>query len=782
MNEILNQLNEVQREAVLYNDGPSLVIAGAGSGKTRVLTYKVAALLKQGYLPHNILAITFTNKAANEMKQRISNIVGSLEARSIWMGTFHSIFARILRIEADALKFTSDFTIYDTADTKSRLREIIKTLGLDDKKYSVKKVSSRISQLKNSLVTPNGYEKNASMTFFDADMPKFGTIYRMYMNDCHRSNAMDFDDILLYTNVLFRDHPEILAKYQELFQFVLVDEYQDTNFSQHLIVTKLCEKHHKICVVGDDAQSIYSFRGANIKNILQFKDNYPEYKLFKLEQNYRSTQNIVNAANSLISKNPNQIKKQVFSENAQGSKIKVRSAENDTIESMKVCDILRNDLYNFEYQDTAVLYRTKAQSRKLEESFRKAQIPYKIYGGMSFYDHKVVKDILAYFRLIVNHNDEEAFKRAVKYPKKGIGDTSLEKIRKISNEQNVSLWEVISDPLKYNLEISAATIKRISHFREEIEKMSEIYQQSDAYTMAIDVVKKFGILEDLSQDTSEEGKENKKLADEVLVGIHEFVESEEGLEDDETPNLAMYLRTVALLTSMDQGDNGNSNVVTLMTVHCAKGLEFKNVIISGMEEDLFPSSMSQNEGNIEEERRLFYVAITRAEQNCFITYAKERFQNGRTVFPSHSRFLDDIDPRFLELPKDFSVSFLTSTDKDFDFYKFRSSGQSFNSKNIPSYRSHKEEDFIKEEDVPNISPQTKKLKKIQPEASVINENDDMKKSGFSIGNIVFHERFGKGEISQIEAMGGDFKLTIQFEKEGEKKILKKYANLKKLSE
>lgn len=782
MDEILNQLNDVQREAVLYNEGPSLVIAGAGSGKTRVLTYKVAALLKQGYQPQNILAITFTNKAANEMKQRISDLVGFNEARSIWMGTFHSIFAKILRSEGSVLGFSSDFTIYDTSDTKSRLREIIKSLNLDDKKYSVKKVSSRISQLKNSLVTPNGYMKNGNQSFNDFDMPKLGEIYRLYMNDCHRSNAMDFDDILLYTNVLFRDHPDVLAKYQEHFEFVLVDEYQDTNFSQHLIVTKLCEKHHKICVVGDDAQSIYSFRGANIKNILQFKDNYPEYRLFKLEQNYRSTQTIVDAANSLIAKNKNQIPKQVFSKNNKGSKIKVLSAQTDTIESLKVCDILNHELGDYEYQDTAILYRTKAQSRKLEESLRKAHIPYKIYGGMSFYDHKIVKDILAYFRLIVNHNDEEAFKRAIKYPKKGIGDTSLEKIRKISNEQNVSLWEVISDPLKYNLEMGAAAIKRISNFRNAIEVASEEHEHTDAYTLASQVVKQFGILEDLALDLSEEGKEDKKLAEEVLVGIHEFVENDhEDLEDGAIPNISQYLRSVALLTSMDHGDKGNPNVVTLMTVHCAKGLEFKNVIISGLEEELFPSSISQSEGNIDEERRLFYVAITRAEQNCFITYAKERFQNGRTFYPSHSRFLDDIDSRYLDLPSDFSsVSF--SSDDDFDFYKFRNKGtSSFNKNNIPSYRSYTKEVATAPDLEIQLPPKVSHLKKLNSSPASTN-GGTTENSGFSIGNRVAHERFGEGTITQIEAMGGDYKFTIQFEEGvGEKKILKKYAKLKLLS-
>lgn len=836
MEEILKNLSPVQQEAVLYNEGPSLVIAGAGSGKTRVLTYKIAALLEQGYDAHNILAITFTNKAANEMKCRIQKIVGGKTAYNLWMGTFHSIFSRILRKEADLLSFSNDFTIYDTNDTRSKINEILKELGLkDNKSYATKKIQNRISSLKNSLITPTAYAKNVAEKTRDREIPKFGEIYRQYMNDCHRANAMDFDDLLLYTNVLFRDFPEILEKYQDLFKFVLVDEYQDTNFSQHAIVTRLCQKHHKLCVVGDDAQSIYSFRGANISNILQFKNIYPEYKLFKLEQNYRSTQNIVNAANSLIAKNEKQIKKNTFSKNEIGSKIKVLQTDNEKDESEVICDIIRADLSKFKYNDTAILYRTKAQSRSIEDAFRKNMIPYKIYGGMSFYDQKVVKDIFAYFRLIINHNDEEAFKRTLKFPRKGIGEKSVDKIRALSKKNDVPLWNIISDPLKYNVDLSAATIKRIVNFRQQIEQLSAIVETANAHEIANRVLNDFNILKELELDTTEDGKEDIKVAQEVLNGIASFSE-----ENENDPSIANYLQNVSLMTDPNESDDSQNDAITLMTIHSAKGLEFKNVIISGLEQELFPSSMAIAEEGIEEERRLFYVAITRAETNCFITYAQERFQNGQRRYPDHSQFLDEIDSEYLDLPRNFNSPShrygMYSKQGDFDFDSFKQSrtsnvSQSFNQNSRTQY-SHNNSDrtryhyeanideegngFDKNDDYNNRyannynygnstyggkkyndniekvtiqAPQNfKKLPKSDNTSETktgflkslfgFDKSDNKKNnSGFEIGNHVRHERFGEGVIQNIEAMNDDYKLTILFNEFGEKKILRKYANL-----
>ncbi len=781
MEEILKQLNDVQKEAVLYNSGPSLVVAGAGSGKTRVLTYKIAALLEQGYAPNNILAITFTNKAANEMKQRIAHVIGEKNARILWMGTFHSIFARILRIEGSVLGFSSAFTIYDTNDSKSRLKSVVRDLNLDEKKYDPKKILWRISSLKNALITPSAYEKNAAEKSVDSNIPRLGLVYKTYMNECHRANAMDFDDILLYTNVLFRDYPEILAKYQDIFKYVLVDEYQDTNFSQHLIVSKICEKHHKVCVVGDDAQSIYSFRGANINNILHFKDNYPEYRLFKLEQNYRSTQNIVWAANSLIAKNEKQIAKNVFSKNEVGSKIKVFETESDTHESEKICDILRWELRSDDFQDTAILYRTKAQSRKIEETLLKNRIPYFIYGGMSFYELKVVKNIFAYFRLIVNPYDEEAFKRAVKYPKKGIGDTTIEKITQAAKEKNTSVWDILSDSLGNGLDLSAATIKRVQSFKSKIDELAELASSTDAYTLSDRVFHDFGIIEELNLDQSADGKEEQRLAEEVRNSIHDFIEA----NDDEDGNIGIgnYLSSVALMTELDNnGTQQEKNAVTMMTVHSAKGLEFKNVIIAGMEEGLFPTQMSYNENNIEEERRLFYVALTRAEQRCFITYANQRFRNGITQWSAHSSFLDDIDPKFLELPKNFNKKSSQKPDDDFDFYRFRRNSFSgnqygFNDNSTPHYRSYERE---KPQYSQPTRPSNPSLKKIATQPTTATQADLPNHSGYEVGEVVEHERFGKGTITNIEAMGGDYKISINFDMGGEKKILKKYANLKKI--
>ncbi|MCQ2209747.1 MAG: UvrD-helicase domain-containing protein [Paludibacteraceae bacterium] len=795
MEEILKQLNDNQKEAVLYNDGPSLVVAGAGSGKTRVLTYKIAALLKQGYLPYHILAITFTNKAANEMKNRIAKIVGDQAARQLWMGTFHSTFSRILRIEGSVLGFTKDFTIYDTDSSKSKIKEIIKELNLNDKDYTSKKVLARISKLKNDLVTPNAYDKRFDLQETDRyqNIPRLKEIYRIYMNQCHRANAMDFDDILLYTNILFRDFPDILQKYQNQFQFVLVDEYQDTNFSQHLIVKKLVESHHKLCVVGDDAQSIYSFRGANIENILRFKDNYPEYKLFKLEQNYRSTPNIVDAANSLIAKNKGQIKKHIFSEKNTGSKIKAYSSFSDQEESNIVGNLIKQLSKDYEFQDFAVLYRTNAQSRLLEEALRKRSIPYKIHGGKSFYQRKVVKDILTYLRLIINHKDEDAFKRAIKYPRKGIGDTTIEKINELANKLNTPYWDIISDPVGYKLDLGAAAIKKLNTFRTQIEEFSSIASTTDAYSLTDRVVKEFGILVELGKDTSPEGKDDLKLAEEVLSGIHEFCESQREEYGVEISTISDYLQTISLLTDQDTDKAEDINKVTLMTVHAAKGLEFKNVIIVGLEEELFPSDMNlDTDAGIEEERRLFYVAITRAEENCIITYAKSRFRNGRTLYTSPSRFLSDIESQYIDLPVDFHDRNTRAND-EFDFNKLRNYGSSnygFNSSNKPRYAQTQQSYYNTEtrnsssyspsSEVKITTPTPSRLKKVvsSPTNDVPTTSTN---TGLQVGNKVKHERFGIGTITGIETMNGDYKITINFENSGEKKILQKYTKLEVIS-
>ena len=676
MEEYLDQLNESQREAVKYNEGPSLVIAGAGSGKTRVLTYKIAYLVHLGLAPQSILALTFTNKAAREMKERIAKITGDQTARRLWMGTFHSIFSRILRYEAEHIGYPSNFTIYDASDSKSLLKAIIKEMQLDDKVYRIGMIQSRISNAKNALVTWKAYEQSKELMQHDIDskVPLLREIYKRYQNRCQQAGAMDFDDLLLQTNILFRDHPQVLEKYRSFFQFVLVDEYQDTNFAQHLIVQKLCEQHRRICVVGDDAQSIYSFRGANIDNILQFKNQYPGCRIFKLERNYRSTQNIVNAANSLIHKNKEQIFKNVYSEKEQGSKVRVSSSYSDYEEGYAVAAMI-NEMRmrkDYDYSEFAILYRTNAQSRILEEALRKRGIPYKIYGGLSFYQRKEVKDVISYLRLIVNPHDEEAFKRVINYPSRGIGDTTVNKVISAATENNVSLWTVLNAPIDYALPINSGTAKKLSDFREMIERFIQENARLSAEEMAAMVVKESGIVSTLFQDRSVEGISKQENLQELLKGIAEFCElrREEGVEQ---VSLADFLSEISLLTDQDNDKDEQANKVTMMTVHAAKGLEFRNVFVVGLEEELFPSSMSKdNPRAVEEERRLFYVAITRAEENCVLTYAKSRFRNGQSAMCSPSRFLKDIDVQFLELPADSSADTFAAARERFERPAFSS--------------------------------------------------------------------------------------------------------------
>ena len=655
MTNYLEELNESQRNAVLYNDGPSLVIAGAGSGKTRVLTYKIAYLLEQGYQPWSILALTFTNKAAREMKERIARRVGE-EARYLWMGTFHSIFSRILRSEAHVIGFTSNFTIYDSSDSKSLIKSIVKEMHLDDKTYKPGMIQSRISNAKNHLVLPDAYASNADLYQNDvnAKVPATRDIYHRYWERCRQSDAMDFDDLLVYTYLLFRDHPEIRQKYAGQFRYVLVDEYQDTNFAQHSIVLQLTKEHQHVCVVGDDAQSIYSFRGANIDNILKFTQLYKGAKLFKLEQNYRSTQTIVCAANSLIEKNSEQIRKEVFSEKAKGEPIGVFNAYSDVEEGEIVANqILRlRSREHYSYNDFAILYRTNAQSRIFEEALRKHNLPYKIYGGLSFYQRKEIKDIISYFRLAVNPNDEEAFKRVVNYPARGIGDTTLNKIIDAATQNHVSLWKVLEEPLTYGVSVNKGTHAKLQGFREVIENFIREAAEKNAYEAGTLIVRQSGIMNEIYQSNDPENLSRQENIEELINGMHDFCATREE-EGNENVRLTDFLSEVSLLTDQDSDKEGDAEKVTLMTIHSAKGLEFKNVFVVGLEENLFPSALSLNSyKELEEERRLFYVAITRAEEHCYLSFAKSRFKYGKMEFSSPSRFLKDIDVHFLQLPQE----------------------------------------------------------------------------------------------------------------------------------
>lgn len=770
MEEYLKQLNESQRDAVVYTEGPSLVIAGAGSGKTRVLTYKIAYLLQQGLAPYSILALTFTNKAAREMKERIAALTDSETARRLWMGTFHSIFSRILRNEAERIGYPSNFTIYDTTDSKSLLRSIMKEMQLDDKVYRLSMIQSRISNAKNALVTWKAYEQNKDLMQHDIDskVPLLREIYKRYQNRCLQAGAMDFDDLLLQTNILFRDHPDVLEKYRKFFQYVLVDEYQDTNFAQHLIVQRLCEQHCRICVVGDDAQSIYSFRGANIDNILQFKNQYPGCRIFKLERNYRSTQNIVNAANSLIHKNTRQIEKTVYSEKEEGSKVYVSASYSDYEEGYAVAGKINDmQMRNYNYADFAILYRTNAQSRILEEALRKRGIPYKIYGGLSFYQRKEVKDVISYLRLIINPHDEEAFKRVINYPARGIGETTVTKLLAAATEGNVSVWTILNDPIGYALPINNGTAKKLTDFRQLIEHFIEQNMRMSAEEITSAVVKESGIVSTLFQDRSVEGISKQENLQELLKGIAEFCElrREEGVEQ---VTLADFLSEVSLLTDQDNDKEEQANKVTMMTVHAAKGLEFKNVFVVGVEEDLFPSSMSKdNPRAVEEERRLFYVAITRAEENCILTYAKSRYRNGQSAMCSPSRFLKDIDTKYLHVPADAAA--------DDSFAQARERFQRPSAFSSPFQQPK----AVEKETSPVVGAvqRQQRLTKVETAASVPTSVPATDLSGLQVGAKVRHDRFGDGEVMAIEGDGGNTKATVSFTHFGEKQLLLKFARL-----
>ena len=773
VNSYLDELNESQRAAVLYNEGPSLVIAGAGSGKTRVLTYKIAHLMNEGYEPWSILALTFTNKAAREMKERIVRQVGD-RARYLWMGTFHSIFSRILRIEAQSIGFTSDFTIYDASDSKSLLKSIIKEMQLDDKTYKPGNIQSRISNAKNHLVLPDAYASNPAVVQADRDakVPSTHDIYRRYWERCRQSNAMDFDDLLVYTYILFRDFPAIRQKYAAQFRYVLVDEYQDTNFAQHSIVLQLTEQHQKVCVVGDDAQSIYSFRGANIENILKFTKVYRGAKLFKLEQNYRSTQTIVRAANSLIEKNREQIRKEVFSEKSQGEPIGVFQAYSDVEEG----EIVANKISQlrlregYVYDDFAVLYRTNAQSRIFEEALRKRSIPYKIYGGLSFYQRKEIKDLIAYFRLAINPNDEEAFRRVINYPARGIGDTTLNKMVGAAVMHEVSLWKVLCDPLAYGLNINKGTHTKLQGFRELIEMFMRDAQEKDAAEVGSGIVRQSGIMNEIYQDRSPENLSRQENIEELINGMHDFCATRREEGNDHVA-LTDYLAEVSLLTDQDNEKEGDGAKVTLMTIHSAKGLEFRNVFVVGMEENLFPSAMSmESMRGLEEERRLFYVAITRAEEHCYLSFAKSRFKFGKTEFSSPSRFLKDIDARYLSLPMGEQLA----QKMDEGANRFRSQmSASLSSRSSFGNRSQ-------ERPKVQIIPPPQETRRLVKVSSVVSSQP----SGSSVvaslqpGNVIEHERFGVGDVVSVVGAGDNCKATVRFRNAGEKQLLLKFAKFK----
>lgn len=794
MTNYLDELNESQRAAVLYNDGPSLVIAGAGSGKTRVLTYKIAYLLDNGYEPWSILALTFTNKAAREMKERIARAVGTEKAKYLWMGTFHSVFARILRTEANALGYSSNFTIYDSSDSKSLIKSLLKELNLDEKVYKPGLIQSRISNAKNHLISAQAYA--ASGEFFRSDseakIPAMRDLYIRYCERCKQSDAMDFDDLLVNTYLLFKNNPDICDKYAERFRYVLVDEYQDTNFAQHSIVLQLTSKYQRVCVVGDDAQSIYSFRGANIDNILKFTRLYNDARLFKLEQNYRSTQLIVKAANSLIEKNREQIRKEVFSENSVGEPITVTSAYSDVEEG----EIVANKITSMHvkngqpYSDFAILYRTNVQSRIFEEALRKRAVAYRIYGGLSFYQRKEIKDVIAYFRLAVNPHDGEALKRVINYPARGIGDTTLNKIIATAAQEGVSLWTVISSPLDYGLNINKGTHAKLQGFKDIIAGFVSKVETTNAYDLGKEIVGASGIMADIIQDTSPEGLSRRENIDELVNGMYDFCDIRRQ-EGNERMFLTDYLSEVSLLTDQDGEKDDSVPKVTLMTIHSAKGLEFRNVFIVGMEENLFPGPMSSDSPRaLEEERRLFYVAITRAEENCFISYAKNRYKYGKPEFCNPSRFLKDINPAFMKMPSDSGFVAVRSNEgyAKRNYERNYESGYGRNYERTDSYRSNGPSMFdggeIPQEPVRFVKPvPPRNLKRIVPasSASSISQGVSSGKAdthGVEVGRLIEHERFGRGEVVRLEGSGDNCKATVRFENAGDKQLLLKFARFK----
>ena len=772
MESYLAELNDAQRAPVLQKDGAMIVIAGAGSGKTRVLTYRIAYLMSKGVDPFNILSLTFTNKAAREMKKRISQIVGSSEAKNLWMGTFHSIFAKMLRVEADKLGYPSNFTIYDTQDSQRLISAIIKEMGLDKDIYKYKQVYSRISSYKNSLITVKAYFQNPELREADAmsKKPRLGDIYKNYVERCFKAGAMDFDDLLLKTNELLNRFPEVLHKYQNRFRYILVDEYQDTNHSQYLIVKALSDKFQNICVVGDDAQSIYAFRGANINNILNFQKDYDNVQMYRLEQNYRSTKNIVNAANSIIEKNKTKLEKVVWTANDDGPKIIVNRLLTDGDEGRFVASsIFENKMQKqMNNGDFAILYRTNAQSRAMEDALRKREIPYRIYGGLSFYQRKEIKDVLSYLRLLVNHNDEAALKRIINFPARGIGSTTIDKLTIAANQYGKSIFEIMENLEHLDLKINAGTRNKLSNFVNMIKSFKILTENADAFVVADTVAKKTGLVQELKKDATPEGVAKIENIEELLNGIRDFVEGQQELADV-TGSLAEFLEDVALATDMDK-ETGEDHVA-LMTIHLAKGLEFPYVYIVGMEEDLFPSAMSMStRSELEEERRLFYVALTRAEKQAYLTYTQSRYRWGKLVDAEPSRFIEEIDEAYMDymIPQDdYKYKPLMDLDifGDVDKSKLRQSKPKSGTP-PPAHKPNEE--------------QLRKLRKLKPTTTnypTASIKDTVK---LEAGNKVEHIRFGKGEVLNIEGIGQDKKAEINFENGGVKKLLLRFAKLKLL--
>ena len=773
MQHIIAQLNEAQQAPVLQKDGPMIVIAGAGSGKTRVLTVRIANLMHQGVDAFNILALTFTNKAAREMKKRIADIVGNNEAKNLWMGTFHSVFAKILRIEAEKLGYPSNFTIYDTQDSVRLIGAIIKEMQLDRDIYKPKQVLGRISSYKNSLITVKAYFNNPDLQEADAmsKKPRLGDIYKNYVERCFKSGAMDFDDLLLKTNELINRFPEVLAKYQDRFRYILVDEYQDTNHSQYLIVRALSDRFQNICVVGDDAQSIYGFRGANINNILNFQKDYDNVQTYRLEQNYRSSKNIVEAANNVIDKNKTKLDKIVWTANDNGPKIKVHRSLTDGEEGRFVAATIfeqkmQQQLHNGEF---AILYRTNAQSRAMEDALRKRDIPYRIYGGLSFYQRKEIKDVLCYLRLVINPNDEEALIRVINYPARGIGNTTIEKLTVAANHYKRSIFEVLEHIDKIDLKLNSGTKNKLQDFVTMIKSFQVINETQDAFYLADLITKKTGLVQELKKDGTPEGITRIENIEELLNGIKDFIEGQKEI-DGARGALSEFLEDVALATDLDK-DTGDDDRVALMTIHLAKGLEFPHVFIVGLEEDLFPSAMSlSSRSDLEEERRLFYVALTRAEHQAYLTYAQSRYRWGKLVDSEPSRFIEEIDSQYLEyLNPENNSGYRYKPMMDVDIFGDIDKSKLRTAKPVaskpPAYLN------TQANDKPNI-------RKLKPVSGVRTQgNTNLFDSNLVIGNIVMHERFGKGQIVNIEGMAGDKKAEIKFDVGGIKKLLLRFAKL-----
>jgi DNA helicase-2/ATP-dependent DNA helicase PcrA len=770
MQQYISQLNEAQQEPVLQKDGPMIIIAGAGSGKTRVLTVRIAYLMSLGVDAFSILALTFTNKAAREMKKRIGDIVGAAEAKNLWMGTFHSVFARILRSEADKLGFPSNFTIYDTQDSVRLISAIIKEMQLDKDIYKPKQILGRISSYKNSLITVKAYFNNPELQEADAmsKKPRLGEIYQNYVERCFKSGAMDFDDLLLKTNELLNRFPDVLAKYQDRFRYILVDEYQDTNHSQYLIVRALSDRFQNICVVGDDAQSIYAFRGANINNILNFQKDYDNVKTYRLEQNYRSTKNIVEAANSIIDKNKTKLEKVVWTANDFGPKIKIQRSITDGEEGRFVASEIfeqkmRNQMRNGQF---AILYRTNAQSRAMEDALRKRDIPYRIYGGLSFYQRKEIKDVLCYLRLVINPKDEEALVRVINYPARGIGDTTVEKLTVAANHYKRSLFEVMENIDKIDLKLNSGTKQKLEDFVTMIKSFQIINEQQDAFVLTEHVAKKTGLIQELKKDATPEGIARIENIETLMGGIKDFIEGQREI-DGARGALSEFLEDVALATDLDK-DTGDDDRVALMTIHLAKGLEFPYVFVVGMEEDLFPSAMSLNtRSELEEERRLFYVALTRAEHQAYLTYAQSRYRWGKLTDAEPSRFIEEIKDEYLEYINPMDTGYRYKPSMDLDIFGDVDKSKLRLAKPVGGTPPKRNDN----EPIPSAN-----IRKLKPVGNA-QSNTNLFDSKLTVGNVVMHERFGKGEIVNLEGVGADKKAEIKFEVGGIKKLLLRFAKL-----